>query len=141
MELRQEKEGRLFFPNLITALCRRAKVMEEKFNEVVQGDAAITNKKLPKLMGVQGPPAHEESPEPAQPAPQAPQAPPTKAASAKWAQLQDALTHTQTRLDNMSNQLHIYFDYVRRRDEVEMKLFEEMLTHVNEKMPAFQVSY
>ena len=47
----KKRKGPLFFPNLITALCRRAGVVEEQFDEVVQGDAAITNKKLPKFFG------------------------------------------------------------------------------------------
>ena len=57
-------KGSLFFLNLITTLCRKTGVVEDRYDEVVPGSHAITNRRILKLMGLQGTPVREGTPKP-----------------------------------------------------------------------------
>ncbi|KAE8671119.1 hypothetical protein F3Y22_tig00111993pilonHSYRG00043 [Hibiscus syriacus] len=89
-----KKASALVFPNLIIALCRKKKVEENAFDEILPGLSGITRARLPLLLGLENPkskdPVHEQSadeilpafnaeasPEPEHDAPDPPPADPT----------------------------------------------------------------
>ncbi|KAL4331878.1 hypothetical protein GQ457_07G012620 [Hibiscus cannabinus] len=120
----------LLFPNLITALCRRKKVKEDRFDEIVSGISGITLEKLPSLMGFKGSKAKESAEEHHQSGA-------IQNALAKLETLEEFIKQTKDQLEALMGDLKTFFVYVKKRDEVMLKVYEEMIPHMPVDLPTF----
>ncbi|KAL4340536.1 hypothetical protein GQ457_08G037130 [Hibiscus cannabinus] len=106
----------LIFPNLITALCRRKKVVEAKFDEVVSGILGNTKERLPMLMGLKSSKAKESSEE-------HPQSGAIQNAMAKLRALKESVKQKKEQLEALMRDLKKFFAYVKHKDEVVIKFY------------------
>ncbi|KAL4339198.1 hypothetical protein GQ457_08G023640 [Hibiscus cannabinus] len=120
----------LIFPNLITALCRKKKVTEDKFDEIVSGISGITLEKLPSLMGFKGGKDKESSEANHQSGA-------IQNALAKLETLEESVSQTKDQLEALTGNLKTFFGYVKKRDEVMLKIYEEMIPHMPVDLPTF----
>ncbi|KAK9034457.1 hypothetical protein V6N11_050621 [Hibiscus sabdariffa] len=120
----------LLFPNLITALCRKKKVKEDRFDEIVSGISGITLEKLPSLMGFKEGKAKESAEEHHQSGA-------IQNALAKLETFEESVNQTKDQLEALTGNLKTFFAYVKKRDEVMLKVYEEMIPHMPVDLPTF----
>ncbi|KAE8661093.1 hypothetical protein F3Y22_tig00116939pilonHSYRG00213 [Hibiscus syriacus] len=94
-----KKASALVFPNLITTLCRKKKVEENAFDEILPGLSGINRARLTLLLGIENPksndPVHEQS------------AGATESnAEARLLALEEAVTRTQAQIHALHGDIH-----------------------------------
>ncbi|KAE8680640.1 hypothetical protein F3Y22_tig00111372pilonHSYRG00020 [Hibiscus syriacus] len=104
-----KKASALVFPNLITALCRKKKVKENAFDEILPGLSGITRARLLLLLGLENPKSkesvHEQSVGTTQ-----------SNAEARLLALEEVVMQTQTHLHALHGEIRNFFGYVKHRD-------------------------
>ncbi|KAE8676815.1 hypothetical protein F3Y22_tig00111582pilonHSYRG01273 [Hibiscus syriacus] len=125
-----KKASALVFPNLITTLCRKKKVEENAFDEILPGLSSITRARLPLLLGIENPkykdPIHEQSAGTTQ-----------SNAEARLLALEEAVIQTQTHLHALHGNIYNFFGYVKHRDAVVESMFQEIIPHGQRNFPGF----
>ncbi|KAE8670284.1 hypothetical protein F3Y22_tig00112159pilonHSYRG00167 [Hibiscus syriacus] len=120
----------LVFPNLITALCRKKKVEENAFDEILPGLSGITRARLPLLLGLENPKSkksiHKQSAGTTQ-----------SIAEAMLLALEEAVIQTQTHLHALHGDIRNFFGYVKHRDVKVESMFQEIIPHVQRNFPGF----
>ncbi|KAE8695166.1 hypothetical protein F3Y22_tig00110733pilonHSYRG00282 [Hibiscus syriacus] len=99
----------LVFPNLITALCRKKKVREEMFDEILSGIAGLNKAKIPMLLGYKEAKGKKHEATTSRVA----SSPHVRASSTD---LEQAVQRTHQHVGQLSDKLMVYFAYAKRRD-------------------------
>ncbi|KAE8725369.1 hypothetical protein F3Y22_tig00008957pilonHSYRG00158 [Hibiscus syriacus] len=114
----------LVFPNLIIALCRKKKVPEELFDELLPGTVGITKVKIPLLLGYKELKGKEKVATTSRTTP----FPHARATSNT---LEQVVQRTQEHVRQLSDKLMTYFAYAKCRDAFLTNALMEFLPHTN----------